>query len=443
MTRLAFLATLSLTLSAHADNWAQWRGPAFNGTSPEKNLPTTWSAESGIKWQTELPGFSGATPAIWGDSIFVTSPDANKNLLALCFSKKDGSLRWKQEIAQGDLSKGRNNMASPSPITDGKSVWVLFGTGDFAALDFSGKILWQRNLGADYGRFAINWIYGASPLLFDGRLYVPVLQRSPAPEDYPGIAGAGGERESYLLAIDPATGKTLWKHIRPTDAKLESLESYATPIPHVSGGRTQLLIVGGDCISGHDPATGRELWRGFGINPEHAEWMRLVPSAVSAGDLAIICGPKKHALLAFRTDGAGDVTESGLAWTFDEKKTPDVCTPAYWDGKLFALDGDSYTLTCLDPKTGEKKWQGNLSDGGTDAKPRAKVVIRASPTVADGKIYCVNELGTTYVCDATGAEFKLLAVNPLPDEENVRGSLAVSDGHLFLRGAKYLYCIGK
>lgn len=433
--RFSLLLALAFTLSAHASNWPQWRGPSLDGTSPEKNLPLEWSAGKGVKWKTPMPGFSGATPAIWGDSIFVSSPDANKNLVLVCLNKKDGSIRWQKTIAEGDITKRNGNMASPSPVTDGKSVWVLYGNGAMAALDFEGKIVWQRNLGADYGRFAINWIYGSSPLLFDGRLYVQVLQRSPAPPDYPGLTGDAGDRESYLLALDPATGKTLWKHIRPSDAQMESLESYATPVPHKSGGKTQLLIAGGDFLSGHDPATGKELWRGYGINPQRGEWMRLVASPVSAGDLAIICGPKKQAMIAFKTDGSGDVSDTGVAWKFDEKKTPDVCTPVYWNEKLFALDGDkSHALVCFDAKTGEKLWEGQLPESGT--------VIRASPTLADGRLYIVNEKGTTYVVDATASEFKLLATNVLPDE-NVRGSIAVSDGQLFIRGTQFLYCIGK
>ena len=434
-TRLAALLVLVSTFSSRAENWPQWRGPAHNGSSTEKNLPVTWSAEAGVKWKTPLPGPSGATPAVWGDSVFVSSADAAKNLHLLCINKKDGAVRWQKQLATGDINKGKGNMASPSPVTDGKTVWVLFGTGDLVALDFAGKILWQRNLGADYGKFAIMWIYGSSPLLYDGRLYVQVLQRTPAPADYPAMAGSAGDRESYLLALEPATGKTLWKHVRPTDAKLESMESYATPVPHIGAdGKAQILVVGGDCVSGHDPATGAELWRGFGLNRKRGEWMRIVPSAVSAGGLAVASGPKKEPMLAFRTDLRGDISEKGVAWTFDEKKTPDVCTPAYWDGKLFVLDGDSHVLTCIDPKTGEKKWQGEIPDRGT--------VIRSSPTVADGKLYCVNERGTTYVVDAAAGEFKLLATNVLPDDA-VRGSIAVSDGHLFLRGAAFLYCIGQ
>ncbi len=430
-----FLAALaSTTLFVHAENWPQWRGPNFNGSSPEKDLPSSWSETEGVKWSTPLPGSSGATPAIWGDSIFVSTPDDNKDLLLLCLNRNDGKVRWQKQLSTGNLSKGRGNMASPSPVTDGKSVFILYGTGDMAALDFDGKILWQRNLGTDYGHFAIMWTYGSSPLLLGGKLYVQVLQRTPAPNDYPGVAGDAGDRESYLLALDPATGKTLWKHVRPTEARLESMESYASPIPHqTADGKTQILLVGGDCLTGHDPATGEELWRGFGLNRKKGEWMRVVPSPVSAAGLAIACGPKKEPIIAFHTEMKGDITEKGVAWTLDERKTPDVCTPVFYDGKLFVLDGDSQTLICLDAATGTVKWQGNLGD---------RTVVRSSPTAADGKIYIVNEKGTVFVCSA-GDEFKLLATIPMGGTEATRSSIAVSDKHLFIRLPERIVCIGK
>jgi outer membrane protein assembly factor BamB len=428
---IAFACT---TLCARAESWPHWRGPAFNGSSPERNLPETWNETKGIKWKTPLPGISGATPAIWGDSIFVSSPDENKNLLLFCIDRKDGSVRWKKQVATGNLERGRGNMASPSPVTDGKSVFILYGTGDLAALDFAGQVLWQRNLGADYGRFAIMWTYGSSPLLYDGKLYIQALQRTPVPPDYPGISGAPWDRESYLLALDPATGKTLWKHVRPTDAKLESMESYASPVPHIGAdGKAQILIVGGDCLTGHDPATGAELWRGYGLNRKRGEWMRVVPSPVSAAGLAIACGPKKEPLLAFRTDLKGDITEKGRAWVFDEKRTPDVCTPAFYEGKLFALDGDSQTLLCLDPKTGKIQWQGQLPD---------RTVVRSSPTAADGKVYIINEKGTVFVCSA-GDSFKVLSTIPMGGAEGTRSSIAVSDGQLFVRTTENLFCVGK
>ncbi len=427
------IAALTLAISAQAENWPQWRGPAFNGTSTEKGLPETWTKDA-AKWATPLPGPSGATPAVWGDAIFVSSPDAEKNLLLFCINRKDGSVRWKKQVATGDINKGKGNMASPSPVTDGKTVWALYGTGDLAAFDFAGNELWKRQLGDEYGRFAIMWLYGSSPLLFDGRLYVQVLQRSPAPPDYPGLAGGAPERESYLVALDPKTGKTLWKVARPSPAQKESLESYATPQPHIGpDGKAQLLVVGGNCLTGHDPATGRELWRGYGLNPKDGEWMRIVTSPVSAAGVAIAAGPKKEALLAFNTDKQGDITTTGLAWKFDEKKTPDVCTPVFYQGKLFVLDGDSKTLTCLDPKTGEKKWQGALE---------TKIVIRSSPVAGDGKIYIMDEGGTVFVC-GTGDEFKVLATIPMGDANGSRSSIAISDGQLFIRTTEKLYCIGK
>ncbi len=429
------LFAMASAISAQAENWSNWRGPAFNGSSPETGLPQTWSETEGIKWKTPLPGPSGATPAIWGDSVFVSSTDANRNLLLLCLNRQDGKIRWQKQLVEaGDVVRGRNNMASPSPIADGKAVYILFGTGDLAAFDFDGKLLWQRSLGKDYGKFSINWIYGSSPLLYDGKLYVQVLQRSPAPPDYPGIGDATGDRESYLLALNPANGETIWKHVRPSDARLESMESYATPIPHMGAdGKTQILIAGGDCLTGHDPATGAELWRGNGLNRKHGEWMRLVPSPVSVAGLAIACGPKKEQMLAFRTDLTGDITEKGVAWAFDEKKTPDVCTPVVYNGKLFALDGDSQTLTCFDPKTGAKKWQGNLGE---------RTVIRSSPTAADGKLYIINEKNTVFVC-GTGDEFQILAKIPMGDPEGTRASIAVAHDDLFIRTPANLVCVGR
>ena len=212
------------------------------------------------------------------------------------------------------------------------------------------------------------------------------------------------------------------------------MESYATPVPHVGkDGKAQLLVVGGDSLSGHDPATGAELWRGYGLNPKRGEFMRIVPSPVSAGELAIACGPKKEPMIAFRTDLKGDITETGVAWKFDEKKTPDVCTPVFYNGTLFALDGDSRTLTALDPKTGAKKWQGQFE---------TRAVFRSSPTAADGKLFLIDEKGTVFICSA-GDSFQVLATIPMGDAEGTRSSIAISDGQLFIRTPERIYCVGK
>ncbi len=430
--RLAFTILAATTVFAgpsvsRAENWAHWRGPAFNGSTTETGLPESWSKTEGVAWVTPLPGYSGATPIVWGDSVFISSPDEQKNLALICVDRKSGKVRWQKIVSVGDRTKGRNNMASPSPVTDGKSVFVIFATGDLAAFDFAGNELWHRNLAKEYGRFAIMWIYGSSPLLYDGHLYVQVLQRNPVPADYTQAIDGKTERESFLLCMDPKTGKNLWRHVRPTDADKESQESYASPIPDGK----EILIVGGNCTTANDAKTGEELWRCGGLNSHNDPFFRVVPSPVAADGMVIACAPKREPVLGIKDGGKGTVTDSRITWTF--KDFPSDCvTPLYYQGKLFVLDGDKQMMTCLDPKTGAKKWDGSMG---------VRDIFRASPTGADGKIYCISERGTAVVLSG-GDEFKILATIPM-GEEPVRASIAAADGHLFIRTAQNLYCIGK
>jgi outer membrane protein assembly factor BamB len=419
-------------VNLRAENWAHWRGPSFDGGTTEKNLPVSWSATDNVAWTTPMPGISGATPIIWGDHIFVSSPDAEKNLLLLCLNRKDGKVLWQKTVAPGDRTKGRSNMASPSPVTDGKRVIVIFGTGDLVAYDFSGKELWARNLTKDYGRFAYNFLYGSSPLLYEGKLFIQVLNRRPDPE-YPNKASDGKPMgESYLLCLDPETGKSLWRQLRPNVARQESQEAYSSPIPKSLGnGKSEILVMGGDCTTAHDAATGEELWRCGGLNSRSDSSFRVVPSPVVAEGMIIACAPKREPVFGIRDGGKGVVTDKNIAWSFTEY-TSDCVTPAYYDKKLFVLDGDKQMITCLDPLTGVKKWQGSL---GT------REIFRASPTAADGKIYCITENGTVVVV-STGDEFKILATIPMGGEPT-RSAIAISEGQLFIRTAENLYCVGK
>jgi outer membrane protein assembly factor BamB len=186
-------------------------------------------------------------------------------------------------------------------------------------------------------------------------------------------------------------------------------------------------------LSAHDPATGAELWRGYGLNPTKRGDMRTVPSPVGVGAFAVAAGPKKGPLLAFRTDLKGDISDKGVAWRFEEKKTPDVCTPVYYNGKLFVLDGDSHTLTALDPKTGEKKWQGEIP---------TRAVVRSSPVAADGKLYFIDEKNNVIIVGA-GDQFEVLGNIPMGDSEGTRATIAISNGDLFIRTPQALYCVGK
>ncbi|MCC2668365.1 MAG: outer rane biosis protein BamB, partial [Armatimonadetes bacterium] len=291
--------------AAGGQNWGNWRGPNFNGSSDEKGLPAKFSPTEGVKWSTAMPGPSAATPIIWGDSVFVSSTDMGaKQLLAICLDRATGKVRWLQSVGSGYKTAGqgnevqlddRSNYASPSPVTDGKRVIFFYGNGDLVALDFKGKKLWSRNLQQDYGDFGFSFTFSSSPQLYEGRLYMQVLQRN-RPIGARGKQGA----ESFLLAMDPATGKEQWRVVRPAPGLEESLEAYSTPIPFVHNGRKEILIAGGDILSGHDPATGRELWRWGTYNQDpddpgskhRRKDFRLVPSPVAGGGVVLGCGPK-------------------------------------------------------------------------------------------------------------------------------------------------------
>ena len=431
---LTGLLLIVSSLEARAANWPQWRGPAFNGSSPETGLPTQWSRTENLVWTVPLPGWAGSTPVIYGDSVFLTSPDAEKNLLLFCLNRKDGSVRWQKQVGSGDRVNGKNNMAAPSPVTDGQKVIALFGTGDLAAFDLAGQELWRRNLGREYGKFANMWIYGSSPLLFEGRLYVQVLERDNS-AGYAHALDNKEARESYLLCLNPATGTNLWRHLRNSDAIKESREAYSIPLPFQGPNGWEIVVVGGDYVTGHSPATGAELWRSAGLNPRSTDfmrsWFRVVPSPVMAENLIFACGPKNHPLFALKAGGQGDITSTHRAWTGLDL-TSDWSTPLFYQGKLFVLDGDKRVLSCVDPKTGDKEWSGSL---GVPDK------VWSSPTGADGKIYCLSENGTVIVLSA-GAEFKVLASISLGNEGPSRSSVAVSNGQLFIRTAKSLYCVG-
>jgi outer membrane protein assembly factor BamB len=416
-----------------AENWPQWRGPALNGSTTEKNLPDTWSTTENVKWNVPMPGPSHATPVIWNDTVFVTSPDADKNLLLFCLDRKTGKERWKKNIATGDRTAGRNNMASPSPVTDGKIVVAMFGTGDVAAFDFSGKELWSRHLAKETGKFSIMWIYGSSPLLYKGRLYIEVLQQNPVPSGYSHVQDGKPNRESYILCVDPKTGKDIWKHVRQTDAVGESQEAYSTPMPSEINGKTEIVVVGGDYVTGHDAKDGTELWRGGGLNnPQHRPDSRLVPSPLIAAGLVIVSGPKRMPVLAYRDGLKGDITQSGLAWTYKDYPT-DCTTPLFYQNKIFILDGDKQMMTCFEPESGKVLWQQSLG---------VRQIFRASPTGADGKLYCFSEHATAVVMDAKdGKVISKIAMQQ--GGESTHATIAASQGCLFIRCAKNLYCIAK
>lgn len=449
LSRLFILVVFTLCTAGlfGAGDWPTWRGPEGNGVSPEKNLPLNWSATDNIVWKLDMPTWSGSTPIVWGNRIFLnvaeggarqtrqrgrrrrggppqqeaqqpeeTSSTPDSDELALwCIDAANGKLLWKRPLGGGNHQEMKQNMSSPSPVTDGKHVWTITGTGILAAFDFEGKQVWQRDIQADYGSFGLNWGYASSPLLHEGTLYVQVLH------------GMKTDDPSYVLGIEASSGKTIWKVERPTDAIMESPDAYTTPMLLRYQGKTEIVVSGGDYVTGHDPKTGRELWRAGGLNPNKARNYRIVASPV-IGDGIFFVPTRVRPLQAFRAGGEGDITESNRLWQSDSGS--DVPTPVS-DGTYLYVVGDRGVVYCLKAQTGEAVWGPERIQPGT---------YSSSPVLADGKIYATSEDGLTTVLQA-GPEFKVLAENPL--DGYTLASPAISDGHIFIRTENALYCIGE
>jgi len=418
-----------------AENWPHWRGPEFNGATSEKNLPATFSKTENVKWVAELPGPAAATPVIWGNRIFVSSgEEKTKTLHALGLDRKTGKVLWNEQLGTGYSYDNRSNFASSSPVTDGNKAVFLYADGELAAFDFSGKKLWSRNLQKDYGQFAYQWTYSASPTIYKGKLFVQVLHRN---EPVHGRGRTDGPIDSYLLALDPETGKTLWKHIRPSEAHMESHEAYSTPIPFEFNGRTEMLVVGGDCISGHDLKDGTELWRWGTWNPTRITHWRLVPSPVSGGGVILACAPKESPIFAVKAGAHGGTqNDSIIAWkSHDREVSSDVATPLFYKGRFYVLNGDRKTIARVVPETGATDWIGSLD---------SRITIQSSPTAADDKIYFQNWKGEVFVI-AAADKFKILHKASMGDEDDdvLRSSIPISDGELFIRTGHKLYCIGQ
>jgi outer membrane protein assembly factor BamB len=412
-------AILSLCMAACASaagaDWPQWRGPRWTGASGEVGLPTKWSATENVAWSLDLPGHSAATPIVSGDAVYVTAPEG-ETVHLFRVDRRDGKVVWKRPLgpAAGHAHR-KHNMSSPSPVTDGRNVYAMTGSGVLKALASDGRELWTRDFPAEYGAFGLNWGYASSPLLLEGTLYVPVLH------------GMKTDAPSYVVAVDAATGRNRWKVERPTAAIQEAPDAYTTPTFVKAGGRTEIVVTGGDVVTGHDPATGKELWRSSGLNPGNDPWYRIVASPVAVDGL-VIAPTRVKPMLALKAGGRGDVTSSHRVWSYDHG--PDVPTPAT-DGTHLYVVGDKGLVSCLDLKTGQVLYGPQRIAIGT---------YSASPVVADGKVYVVSEEGLTTVLKA-GPRFEVLGENALSD--TTLATPAVAGGQIFIRTAKKLYCLGK
>jgi outer membrane protein assembly factor BamB len=411
---LALLVLVVALGGAPADNWPQWRGANQDGICTETGLVTEWGPTKNVAWKLSLPGWSGATPVVWGDRIFLTSEDG-KDVVLICVSTQ-GKQLWKRKFGTGlgRYMRGEGNNASPSPSTDGRLVFAYAGTGDFAAFDFEGKEAWRFNAQERYGKFRIWHGMHVTPLLHGDRLYVSLLH-------------SGGW---WIIALDKATGKEVWKVERKTDATDENEQSYASPIVWHKGKEEYLVIHGNDYATAHRLKDGQEIWRLGDLNDKdrYNRYLRFVATPAASPDLIVVPTAKGGPVVGVKPSARGMITagSAGELWRMP-RGTPDVPSPLIHGGMVY-LCGETGVITCLDAKTGKEHYKKRIHESR----------YRASPVFADGKIYLAARDGTVTVVKV-GPRLEVLAVNKLPDQ--VTASPAIANGVIYLRGFKALYAV--
>ena len=438
----AVLAVVA-AVSVHAENWPHWRGPAAIGVSPETNLPDRWSDTENVAWKAPVRGLGISSPIVWGDYVFVTSQIGRGNrragnhptlvqgaspveageralgggaaaasgesvtFLVTALRRSDGTRLWEYSVpAEGRLNDvhDKHNLASSSPVTDGKRVYAWFGTGQLVALDTSGKLIWSRHLGREYSVFDINWGHSSSPALVDNSLILICYH----------------DTASYLLNLDAASGKTKWRMDRGG-----TFNSYSTPLIVQTGGTREIVVNSSEGVSGHSLSTGELLW--------HIQEQNRFPIPMPVfhdGTIYTSRGYRSGPYMAVRPGGKGDVSRSHVVWRVDTG-APYVSSLVHYNGLLY-MAGDVGVLSAIDAKSGQRVWQ-----------ERTGGVFTASPVAADGKIYLLSEDGQTIVLAAgtPGAPPRVLARNRL----NARqlASPAISGGRLFIRTDDAVIAVGK
>lgn len=401
---------------AAQDHWPAWRGSDQNGSAAPGDYPQRWSADSNLLWQVPLPGKGCSTPAVWNKTIFLTAPvDGQDAVLAFDWS---GKLLWQTKLGRERAGKHRNGSGSnASPTTDGKSVFVYFKSGNFAALALDGQIRWGTNLVEAFGPESLFWDHGTSPVL---------TQRSV-------IMARMHHGESWLAAFDRDTGAIHWKVARNYETPNEVDNSYVTPLVIQHEGREALLTWGAEHLTAHDAADGKLLWSCGNFNPERKSLWPAVATPVVVGNLAVVPFGRSDRgqplLYGIKLGGSGDVTQTHHIWKRADTGTF-VPSLAEAQGRVYLLR-DRGEVECLDPATGKAFWTG--------AFPKASASFYGSPVVTNEKLYGVREDGVVFVA-AVGDKFELLSENDMNDR--IIASPVLLSNRIILRGEKNLYCIG-
>jgi len=408
---ICFLAFCSLLQA----DWRTWRGPDNDGLSDSTKLPDSWSETENLDWKFSLPAAGSSTPIVVKDKIFLTFEQDNE-VKAMGIGV-EGRESWTRVVCQ---TKGKGNgektFASPTPSSDGKLLFVTTGTGEVVAFDLEGSEQWRFNAQERYGKFRYGFGFHSTTVLHEGRLFLQLIHSA----------------AQLVVCIDAKSGKELWKVERASDGVAECEHSYASPTAYRKGDLNVLITHGNDYCIGHDPVTGKELWRVAGLNPknQYNRTLRFVASPVVSQGLLVVPSAKNRGVSVVRLSEAKDRIEKGGAgelWRMD-RGTTDVTTPLLYQGLLY-LCKENGTILCLDALTGEQLYQERFH----------AQTYRGSPVAANGRIFLAARDGTFTVLKA-GRAYQVVGKNKLDDQ--FTASPVIAHDRFYLRGHRYLYAIG-
>lgn len=382
--------------------WPGLGGPDGSSHTAETGLPTGWTEEY-IVWKTALKGFGQSTPVVWGDTIFLTTAlDDGRQRVVLAIDRQSGNALWEQVawIGEPEPTHQMNGHASATCASNGKVVVAFFGRGGLHAYSPEGKHLWSRDL----GRFEGPWGTAASPIFYGDTVIQNCDSESP---------------ESSLMAFDARTGETVWTTPR------EVIRGWSTPLVIHTPTRDELVLNGHNAVRGYDPQTGALLWscKSFSSRGE--------PVPAFAHGLLYVVNGLAGDIYAVRPGGAGDVTETHLAWHTPRRAGRDLPSPVVIGDYLLACSMPGI-LYCYDCKTGAELW-----------KERIGPKFTTTPLVAERRAYFQSEEGDTIVVEP-GEEMKIIATSKLASDtdELFRAALVPCQGQILIRSNKFLYCIG-
>jgi outer membrane protein assembly factor BamB len=422
MTSIRLLAIACVSLSAavaQAGDWPAFRGTRHDGVSEEQDVPTEWSATTNVVWKADLPRPANGSPIVVADKVLVTSAEdtEGKQRSLYCFGRKTGAREWVRtvEFERTMPTHETNPFCGTTPASDGRRVVVWHASAGLHCYDLEGNELWKRDL----GEFQHMWGYGSSPIFQGNKVIL--------------FTGPSKDR-SFVAAFDADNGDTIWEVDEPYEgdgdhnAAGKYMGSWSTPIVAEVGDRPQLILMLPTRVNAYDVASGAMIWTCDGLNHEQGDLAYSSP--ILAGDLCMVTGGFRGPAMAIRLGGKGNVTESHRLWR-TEKNPQSIGSGVYIRGFVYRPNAGPGTIECLDPTTGEVRWE----DRGSGAEYWASIVA------AGGHLYATDRDGTTTVFQPDSEKFRPIAVNRL--EDSCHATPAISGKQIFIRTARHLFCIGK